>query len=205
MNNMGQEIVKSLQSVRDFHSAVAKLLQIANSKLAESGWMVPVRSASCGSRGSKAIYNARYWMPEDGFQFYRNENVKSVLAFVAVIFDDVARPELVTSPIATCGWLRFIEGGPGASAEYQYTWCRIALTNDTFLASEGQWLDIPSQSILQSAYYQIDSARALARPLMSIQSESDLNTAILSPLLVELKTNAAPTAMLEPKPIDTGL
>jgi hypothetical protein len=205
MNDIGQEIVKSLQSVRDFHASVAKLLQIATSRLAELGWMVPVRSASCGSRGSKAVYNARYWMPEDGFQFYRNENAKSVLAFVAVVFDDAARPELVTSPIATCGWLRFLEGGPGASGEYQYTWCRIALANDACLALEGQWQEVPPQIIQQSNYYQIESARALVRPLMSIQSQADLETEVLTPMINELNAIAVTQVITDPKLADASL
>lgn len=195
MSGTGEQIVQALQSVRAFHTSVAKLLNVATSTIAEHGWAVPSRTAACGSNGSKSASNPRYWMPEDGFQFYRNKANRAYLAFVAVIFDDAKNPDLVTEPITSAGWLRFTNDGPGALGECYAPWCRTALIAGGSTNTSGQWRDVEASLIPYHTYYQIESARVMACPLMSIGSEEDLTRRIVEPLLNEL-------AMIGPKAVE---
>ena len=193
MNDKGSHIVKSLQSIRDFHADVAKLLQAATSIVAEGGWVIPGRASACGSGGSKAIYSARYWMPEDAFQFYRNESNTTLLAYVSVVFDDVKNPENVPEPFASAGWLQFASGGPGSQGEYQYPWCRLAMTASSELHLDGQWREVDAKAIDPKGYYPVERARTMACPLLSIGNEEELKTLIVEPLLDDLPKNESAT------------
>jgi hypothetical protein len=186
VDDKATQLIKSMQSVRDFHANVGKLLQAATSAVAESGWIVPSRAAACGSTSSKAVYSPRYWIPEDAFQFYRKETDTSLLAFISVVFDDVQKPARIIQPFASAGWFQFAPGGLGAAGTYEYPWCRLSLFNDEELCVDGKWRDVEPKKIDMKGNYLLERARVLAYPLFSIQSESDLETHIIKPLLGDL-------------------
>ena len=122
MGDKATQLVDSMQSTRDFHARLGKLLQAATSAVAQNGSAVPGRAAACGSSGPKSLYSPRYWIPEDAFQFYRKNVDASVLAFVSVVFDDVQKPARIVQPFVSAGWFQFAPGRPGAAGEHQYTW-----------------------------------------------------------------------------------
>ena len=186
MNEQGSQIVAGLKTVREFHASAAKLLQLATAKMNEQGWTVPIRSAACGSRGSKALYNAAYWLPEDAFQFYRHETQPLVLAYIALIFDDAEDESRVTEPIITTGKITFAAEGKGANGEYHYPWCRTILSAEKAQRTSGQWTHQQPSEVVYGSYYQVESFELLGSDLIAIQYESSLVTAIVGPLLDRL-------------------
>ena len=118
-----------------------------------------------------------YWLPEDGFQFYRHETQPLVLAYIALIFDDAEDESRVTEPIITAGKITFAAEGKGASGEYHYPWCRTILSVEKDLRTSGQWIQQQSSEVVYGSYYQVESFELLGSDLIAIQDESSLVTA----------------------------
>ena len=175
MNTNGSQIVKSFRNLREFHSSVAKMLQTATNLMGEKNFLVPSRASACGSSTSKAIYASLFWMPEDAFQFYRIESNPTLLAYVAVLFDDVRQPETVKEPLATVGWIQFSASSPATKGDYQYQWCRLCLSVDEYDSKFEEWADVNSMAIDAKGYYEVDIARTMSCALLSIKNEDDVD------------------------------
>jgi len=98
-----------------------------------------------------------------------------------VLFDDATEPSRLTEPLATAGWLRAADDSPGTKGEFQFPFYRIVLQTDRDQIGNGQWLTMKANQVLQSNFYQVESAEAIAYPLLSSQDELSLDTLLVAP------------------------
>lgn len=179
MNDSSQNVVVLMQQVRQLFEETAKLLQDADKLMIEHEW------SPLDVQAVQLRYKVRtpgVWFPQDAFRLYTHEDDahQRLLSFVSAIFHDREDDQLVKQGLLSAGWLTHKAGiKPASLWLYDYPHAHVwksGRRDDGVLTTE------PPDDYLKQKY-PVESVTTLAVPLFDIQSQDDLRTKVMEPML----------------------
>lgn len=105
MSDEGCDIYRAVDQVRALFTELALLLSTAESLLTTSGWHSTGTAPAAG--GSISLDYPRRWVPEYVHRFVTHPRHSGLLGFVAVIVENLEKPDLLTEPLVSAGWVDF--------------------------------------------------------------------------------------------------
>jgi hypothetical protein len=178
MSGPGSNIVMLMGEMTRLFTSVSLLLKTADVSMRRAGWMTWTNQ--CVSL-STVPEKPDYWFPQVAFRFYKNEQFKSFLAFISVIFDSRSDGSSVPEALLSAGWHDF---GPDG------------LTNQPWKFESSSWHPWMPGRVDDGSLFSVDPRQAwpaertvihktttFGIPLVNVASPDDLNERIVSPLL----------------------
>ena len=179
MSNEGKQILESTRNFRTYLKNICQLLSTAGAILEKHGYKI-FGDKACAVVESTSIVNPNYWVPQDAFMFLTHRENKHIMLIVSVIMDDLDNPNSIDQPFVSAVWFN---SGKKVGGNWSYKLSRIILSLQQF-SMEGKLIDI-SPEIFKNFSNSLDilSSKALAVPLVDIQTEHDISVKIVKPLV----------------------
>ncbi|MFQ5802325.1 MAG: hypothetical protein ACE5JQ_05435 [Candidatus Methylomirabilales bacterium] len=178
MSHDGKNIIAMMQQLRRLCEQISLLLSTADTLMDDEGWKATGNTPVLHGI-SYSLQWPRYWIPQDFFRFYKNDNLRHILTFVSVVLDDRENEKNLMEPLLTAGWFDY---GPGNEVgnRWDYPYAR--------------WhLKMPERSddgkLLSAAWTGEHFLRVstLGVPLTSIADVEGLKSKIIEPLIKGMK------------------
>lgn len=181
MSTQGEELLKSIRSMRGFFGDVSQLLMTADGIMSEKSWE-PIWASSCLGDMSYHVSFGHKWMPREAWRLYKNtELYPKVIAIVTVFLDDYQREYNLSEPIVSGSYFVFPEEQTEETIKLDYWhtrclgWCKVNLdgTPDSVDNHKPDW----------KATYGWEHMEVFGWPLVEITEENMLKQRIIDPLL----------------------
>lgn len=182
MSEDGKNLMAVLQSLRRFCEQVSLLLGTADGLIGEEGWKSETSTLFAGT--SYILSWPRFWIPQYFVRFYKRDDLRHIMAFVAVLLDDAENKTNLEEPLLTAGWFDYGHGKE-VKKQWDYHYARWHLKmpgrrDDGELQSEDSttW---PNESL------PFVRVATLGLPLTSVVDTESLKNKVINPLIREMK------------------
>ncbi len=185
MNENGENTNNLIKQMARLYAEISLLLRTADKMMLDKDW--EPAAGNTALQGSRNIDAPNYWIPQDVFRFYSNNNHEQILAYIAVTIFHRDNESKLEEPLLTCGWLDYGNGNKLATWDYWYA--HIHLYQKKF-EIDGKMRPIDAAFFEKELRKKnIHSAYSLAVPLMDITGTGSLDTKIIKPLIAEVESS----------------
>lgn len=182
----GKQMVESLAMTRRLFGQISKLIQAADSSLAEAGWECSSTNKCTDLTGH--VGRPKKWMPQNIYRIYNYNDAentgleKDISLFIGVLLDQDMSWQGFDEPWLTFGLFQF---APGHAKSWDEDWVKSPLEarqepNGTFFTWDIDSGDEGEEGFIYEAFAAI--------PLISIESMEDLKIRLIEPLLQEVES-----------------
>lgn len=184
MSEDGKNIIAMLRQLRRLCEQISLLLKTADGLMTEEGWKATPEINYIFAGLSYTLSRPRFWIPQDFFRFYKNDDLRHILAFVSVVLDDAENEKNLQEPLLTVGWFDYGSGNEVGN-RWQYSYARWHLKMPE-RNNDGRLLSADSKAWPKESL-PFTRVSTLGVPLTSIADAEGLKSRIIDPLIRGIK------------------
>lgn len=189
MKKEGEELLKSIRSMRNFFGDISHLLRTAESLMGGKGWEVTTGSG-CLYDMSYSVNTGHLWMPREAVRTFTNNSHPNIIAMIAVLLDDYQRQDYkLEEPVVSASYFIFSKGTPKEKIKIdfwqsqQFGWCEASL--------DGTPEEMNNRDEYWEKEYGWEYMQVFGHPLVAIPNEEALKEKIIDELLNLIDQKAA--------------